>query len=82
MLIRDWRYRDGISPLVKLVAAFEQLQRVQLYLYSATYASDVTGTLVVWAAWDDITSAVEILSDSEQALRAEVAKRIGASLNN
>ena len=76
-----WKYKDDISPLVKLVSAFEQLQRVQQYLYASTYASDGMGSMS-WAHWyDDIASAVDIVRDSEHALRAEIAKRIGATLN-
>jgi uncharacterized membrane protein YgaE (UPF0421/DUF939 family) len=69
------------SPLATLVKAFEQLQRVQQYLHRATYASSGVGSMG-WAHWfDDVSSAMELLSASEQTLRAEIAKRIGASLN-
>lgn len=66
------------SPLVQLVEAFEQLQRVQKYLYASTYASDGMGSMS-WAHWyDDVASAVEILRDREQSLRHAIAMRIGA----
>jgi hypothetical protein len=69
------------SPLVQLVEAFEQLQRVQQYLYASTYASDGMGSMS-WAHWyDDIASAVEILRTSEHTLRYIIARTLGATLN-
>lgn len=72
------RVRDTKSPLVQLVEAFEQLQRVQKYLYASTYASDGWGTMS-WAHWyDNVASAIGILRYREQSLRHDIARRIGA----
>jgi hypothetical protein len=82
------------SPLVELVKAFEQVQRVETYLFNSTYANSGSFYGLNWAAWysgsfyglnwaawyDDIASAVELLREHEQLLRAEIAKRIGASI--
>jgi hypothetical protein len=70
------------SPLVARVKALETLAHAAQYLGQQTYASEGMGS-IGWAHWfDDVSSAMEMLSASTQALRAEVAKRIGASLNN
>jgi hypothetical protein len=80
LLIKDWKHKDGISPLVQLVSAFEQLQRAEQYLYGTTYASDGMGTMS-WAHWyDDVASAVEIMRSKELELRTDIAKRIGATI--
>ena len=71
LLIKDWKHKVGISPLVQLVSAFEQLQRAEQYLYGTTYASDGVGT---------IASAVEIMRSKELELRTDIAKRIGATI--
>lgn len=68
LLIKDWKHKDGISPLVQLVSAFEQLQRAEQYLYGTTYAGD------------DVASAVEIMRSKELELRTDIAKRIGATI--
>ena len=70
--------RDSKSSLVQTVEAFEQLQRVQQYLFSATYSSDGMGSMS-WAHWyDDIASAVDTLRKKEQTLRKDITYRLGA----
>jgi hypothetical protein len=69
------------SSLVTLVKGFEQIQRVQTYLYGTSYAKNGMGSMS-WAHWFDGTaSAVEVMRTSEDNLRADIAKRIGATLN-
>jgi hypothetical protein len=66
------------SPLVAHVKALETLAHAVQYLGQQTYASEGMGS-ISWSHWfDDVSSAMEVLSASTQALRAEVAKRIGA----
>lgn len=71
---------DQTSPLVKRVLAFEQVQRVEQYLFVTTYASDGAGSRC-WSQWyADIQDAVEILRDVEHDLRRNIAHRLSAVL--
>ena len=80
-MMKDWQYFDGISPLVARVQAFEMLQRAENYLYHTTYASNGAGCQG-WSQWYvDTQEAVNIMRASELALRYDIAKRIGATLN-
>ena len=71
---------DQTSPLVQLVSAFEQIQRVEHYLFATTYAGSADEW--DWSRWfSDTQSAVLILCGIETELRRGIAKRIGATLN-
>jgi hypothetical protein len=68
--------RTDISPLVKRAEAFEQLQRVVQYLFATTY-----GDRPAHASYADIQDAVLELRVAEQHLRIDIARRIGATVN-
>jgi hypothetical protein len=72
--------RTDISPLVKRAEALEQLQRVQQYLFGTTYGDRPAHAS--WSQWyADIQDAVQELRTAEQLLRIDIAKRLGATIN-
>ena len=93
--LADWmqaelRTARSKSPLVQLVEGFEQVQRIQKYLYATTFTRDGMGSMprreVAWtywydAYWYDVASAIKILRECELSLRHDIAKRVGATLN-
>jgi hypothetical protein len=69
------------SPLVALVKAYEQVQRIEAYLFRTTYAQQGVEDKRCWLDWyEDVAYTVGILRESEQALRVEIAQRLGATV--
>ena len=61
---------DQTSPGAQRWAAFEQVQRVEQYLFGTTYGRP----------YDQWVDAIYIVRESEQELRKDIAKSIGARL--